>query len=116
MSDNAVRARLRDTQNETVDEDVVAPRARRRAPELVSLLSLVRGLPFADSGYAWADAEGITSTFVWLVTKAIDYVCDVASECGDEPAILEATAAGLRMSPGDEMFLARRRVVAKSRV
>lgn len=84
--------------------------------ELVSLLSLVRGLPFADSGYAWADAEGITSTFVWLVTKAIDYVCDVASECGDEPAILEATAAGLRMSPGDEMFLARRRVVAKSRV
>jgi len=43
MSDNAVRARLRDTQNETVDEDVVAPRARRRTPELLLGLLLVVG-------------------------------------------------------------------------
>jgi hypothetical protein len=83
--------------------------------KLVSVLSLVRGLPFADAGYAWADAEGITSTFVWLVTKAIDYVCDLAAECGDEAAVLEATAAGLRMSPGDEVFLARRPAVTARR-
>ena len=76
--------------------------------KLLSVLQLVRGLPFADSGYAWADAEGITSTFVWLVTKAINCVCDIAAECGDEAAMHEATAAGLRMSPGDEVFLARR--------
>ena len=43
MSDNAVRARLRETQNETVDEDVVAPRARRRTPELLLGLLLVVG-------------------------------------------------------------------------
>jgi two-component SAPR family response regulator len=84
--------------------------------KLVSVLSLVRGLPFADSGYAWADAEGITSTFVWLVTKAIKCVCDIAAECGDEAAMLEATAAGLRMSPGDEVFLARRPAVVIQRV
>jgi hypothetical protein len=84
--------------------------------QLVSVLSLVRGLPFADSGYAWADAEGITSTLVWLVTKAIECVCDIAAECGDEAAMLEATAAGLRMSPGDEIFLARRPAAVIQRV
>ncbi len=83
--------------------------------KLLSVLQLVRGLPFADSGYAWADAEGITSTCVWLVTKAIDCVCDLADECGDEAAMLEATAAGLRMSPGEETFLARRPAIAMSR-
>ena len=84
--------------------------------KLLSVLQLVRGLPFADSGYAWADAEGITSTFVWLVTKAIDCVCDIAAECGDEAAMLEATAAGLRMSPGDEVFLVRRPAAVIQRV
>jgi hypothetical protein len=53
---------------------------------------------------------------VWLVTKAIECVCDIAAECGDEAAMLEATAAGLRMSPGDEVFLARRPAIAMSRV
>lgn len=94
--------------------------AKSQAPhevieKLLSVLQLVRGLPFADSGYAWADAEGITSTFVWLVTKAIDCVCDIADECGDEAAMHEATAAGLRMSPGEETFLARRPAIAMSR-
>ncbi len=84
--------------------------------KLLWVLQLVRGLPFADSGYAWADAEGITSTYVWLVTKAIDCVCDIADECGDEAAMLEATAAGLRMSPGDEVFLARRSAAMIQRV
>ncbi len=84
--------------------------------KLLSVLQLVRGLPFADSGYAWADAEGITSTFVWLVTRAIDCVCTVADECGDEAAMLEATAAGLRLSPGDEVFLARRPAAVTQRV
>ncbi len=90
--------------------------AHKVIENLLSVLQLVRGLPFADSGYAWADAEGITSTFVWLVTRAIDCVCSVADECGDEAAMLEATAAGLRMSPGDEVFLARRPAAVIQRV
>jgi len=43
MSDNAVRARLRDASPEDVDDDVVPPRTRRRAPELLLGLLLVVG-------------------------------------------------------------------------
>ena len=43
MSDNAVRARLRDAQNEPDDDEVVAPRAKRRTPELLLGLLLVVG-------------------------------------------------------------------------
>jgi hypothetical protein len=81
--------------------------------ELLSLLGMVRGLPFADAGYAWADAEGITSTFVWLVTRAVEQVCALADESADESAnasaVMQATNAGLRMSPADDHFLALRR-------
>jgi hypothetical protein len=81
--------------------------------ELLSLLGMVRGLPFADAGYAWADAEGITSTFVWLVTRAVEQVCALADESADESAnasaVVQATNAGLRMSPSDDHFLALRR-------
>jgi hypothetical protein len=73
---------------------------------------MVRGLPFADAGYAWADAEGITSTFVWLVTRAVEQVCALADEAADESAnasaVVQATNAGLRMSPADDHFLALR--------
>lgn len=77
-------------------------------PRLCAMLSLVRGLPFAGENYAWADAEGITSTFVWLVTRAVETAAQLAQESGDEAAFLEATAAGLRMMPGDEQFSALR--------
>jgi hypothetical protein len=66
----------------------------------------VRGLPFSSVGYAWADAEGITSTLVWRVTRAVECVARVATAAGDRTALLDAIAAGLRMSPGDEQFLA----------
>ena len=79
--------------------------------ELCELLSLVRGLPFAGENYAWADAEGITSTLVWLVTRAVDLAAQSARELGDEAALLEATSAGLRMMPGDEHFTALRETV-----
>ena len=69
-------------------------------------LHRVRGLPFSSVGYAWADAEGITSTLVWRVTRAVECVARVATAAGDRTALLDAIAAGLRMSPGDEQFLA----------
>ncbi|MFM7391868.1 MAG: hypothetical protein ACKO2R_05385 [Actinomycetota bacterium] len=84
MPDNAVRARLRDA------------------------LASVQGLPFASVNYSWADAEGITSTLVWLVTRAVERAAELASRCGDHTALLEVTAAGLRMSPGDEQFVSLR--------
>jgi len=68
-------------------------------------LASVQGLPFASVNYSWADAEGITSTLVWLVTRAVECAAELASRCGDHTALLEVTAAGLRMSPGDEQFL-----------
>jgi len=67
-------------------------------------LASVQGLPFASVNYSWADAEGITSTLVWLVTCAVERAAELASRCGDHTALLEVTAAGLRMSPGDEQF------------
>jgi hypothetical protein len=79
--------------------------------ELVAMLSKVRGLPFADAAYAWADAEGITSEAVWLVTRAIEIVVDAARLNADYATVLGATAAGLRMLPGDEHFLGLRRAI-----
>jgi hypothetical protein len=43
MSDNTVRARLRDTNTEPLDDDVVVPASRRRFPELLLGLLLVIG-------------------------------------------------------------------------
>jgi hypothetical protein len=83
--------------------------------ELVDAIVLVRGLPFADRSYAWADAEGITSTLVWLVTRAIELSVEFAKSQGDESTVLDATAAGLRMLPSDEHFLELRQTVALRR-
>ena len=51
----------------------------------------------------------MTSTFVWLVTRAVETAAQLAQESGDEAALFEATAAGLRMMPGDEQFSALRK-------
>jgi len=83
--------------------------------ELVDALMLVRALPFADCSYAWADAEGITSTVVWLVTRAIELSVEVAKSRGNDATVLDATAAGLRMLPNADHFLALQRSVVGSR-
>ena len=72
--------------------------------ELCGVLRMVRGLPFAAANYAWADAEGITSTLYWLVTRSIERVAALIETDRDKSALFEAAAAGLRMSPGDEAF------------
>jgi len=74
-------------------------------------LSSVQGLPFSSVHYAWADAEGITSTVVWLVTRTVEHAAELACLHDDRTALLEVTAAGLRMTPGDERFLSLREQV-----
>ena len=74
------------------------------AESLCVVLRLVRGLPFASADYAWADAEGITSTLYWLVTRSIDRVVELVGSDGLTQPLLDAAAAGLRMAPGDEAF------------
>jgi len=78
---------------------------------LSDALLTVRGLPFSSAGYAWADAEGITSTLVWRITRAVELVANVAAAEGNRTALLEAVAAGLRMSPGDEDFAALQELI-----
>ncbi|MEY4401903.1 MAG: hypothetical protein RL072_1768 [Actinomycetota bacterium] len=73
--------------------------------KLREMLSMVSGLPFSSVGYTWADAEGITSTLVWRVTRSVELVARFAAQHGDRTMLLDAVAAGLRMSPGDEQFL-----------
>lgn len=78
--------------------------ARTSLEELLSVLSLVSGLPFAATNYAWADAEGITSTLVWLATQSVQKAAALATELNDSAALVEISAAGLRMMPGDDEF------------
>jgi hypothetical protein len=87
-----------------IDDDESELSTARALEELRGVLALVRGLPFAGENYAWADAEGITSTFVWLVTRAVDTAAQLAKHLNDDAALLAAATAGLRMMPGDERF------------
>ena len=87
-----------------IDDDDSELSTIRALEELCGVLALVRGLPFAGEDYAWADAEGITSTFVWLVTRAVDTAAQLAKHLNDDAALLAAATAGLRMMPGDEHF------------
>jgi two-component SAPR family response regulator len=87
-----------------IDDDESELSTARALEELCGVLALVRGLPFAGEDYAWADAEGITSTFVWLVTRAVDTAAQLAKHRNDDAALLAAATAGLRMMPGDERF------------
>jgi hypothetical protein len=79
------------------------------------VLSLVRGLPFEASNFAWADAEGITSSFVWLVNSAIDRVAGLALAMSEKSMAYDAVSIGLRMSPGDERLIATQRELVGER-
>ena len=78
----------------------------KASAQLQEALAFVRGLPFSSMNYAWADAEGITSTLVWLVTRSVECAADLATQRCDRTALLAAVSAGLRMSPADEQFTA----------
>ena len=79
--------------------------ASQSLAELRAALSLVNGLPFMTSNYVWADAEGFTSTLVWLTSSAVRRAAEHATKLGDREGMHDIAAAGLRLFPGEEEFL-----------
>ena len=79
--------------------------SRRELSDAREALRLVRSLPFEASNFAWADAEGITTSFVWLVNSAVDRITEIALNVGDKVTAQDALVSGLRMSPGDERLI-----------
>ncbi|MFM8506419.1 MAG: SAF domain-containing protein [Actinomycetota bacterium] len=96
MSDNAVRARLRDASPEDVDDDVAPPRTRRRTPELLLGLLLVIGGSLA--GIVLFQRDDVRSTVVGTARilprgTIIDRSDLVALEVGAMPAYAATSAA-----------------------
>ena len=72
---------------------------------IVKQLSGVRDVPFAGTGYLWADLDGSTTRIVITVMDAVDRVIELGRERNDTPSIVTAVRAGLRVMPGDEQLL-----------
>lgn len=71
-------------------------------------LAWVRGMPCADSGYRWPDADGTTSRLVILVTAA---AVEMATRClivDDLEGLFWATGRGLMALPGHEELVGLR--------
>lgn len=79
--------------------------AEEACRNLCEVLRLVRGLPFSSANFTWADAEGITSTLYWLVTRSVERVAALCEWDRTGQVLAVATTAGLRMAPGDEWFM-----------
>jgi hypothetical protein len=69
---------------------------------LVSSLNRVTNLPFSGVNYAWADAEGITTSHVILIVRAAVHLAELAIGNGDTTLLFSATERGLRVLPGHE--------------
>jgi hypothetical protein len=77
---------------------------------LVSCLDRVTNLPFSGVNYAWADAEGITTSHVILVVRAAVHLAELAIGNGDTTLLFSSTERGLRVLPGhEELVLLRMR-------
>jgi nucleoid-associated protein YgaU len=75
---------------------------------LRSAVELIRGVPFAETGYLWPDAEGVTSHLVVLATTC---TCDLAErelDAGNLDGVFRATGVGLRVLPGHEELIGLR--------
>lgn len=73
--------------------------------ELEYELSRIRDLPFAGTTYSWADLDGTTTRLIIQATQAAEEVATWSLE-NDCPHLLQvATAAGLRVMPGNEELL-----------
>jgi DNA-binding SARP family transcriptional activator len=73
---------------------------------LRSALSLVRGLPFAETagGYEWAHAEGIITELTSLIADASHRLATLALDAGDASLARWAANQGLLASPGYEVL------------
>jgi hypothetical protein len=65
-------------------------------------VEMVRGVPFAGTGYLWPTAEGISSNLVVLATSVAVEYGRRALEAGDVDGVLWATAKGLHVIAGQE--------------
>jgi len=98
------------------DADLVRARlnAARVAPthEAIDILrpavALIRGMPFAGTGYLWPDPEGITSNLVLLATSAATELAAHYLSVGDVDGVFWATGRGLQVLPGHEELIALR--------
>ena len=71
-------------------------------------LSFVRDLPFAGMNYAWADAEGITTSHVITTLQAAVLLGEYAISVHDTETLFYVTEKGLRVLPGHEELVALR--------
>jgi hypothetical protein len=69
---------------------------------LRSAVALIRGVPFAESGYLWPDAEGTTSRLVVLATTCATELAERELSAGNLDGVFDATGTGLRVLPGHE--------------
>ena len=76
--------------------------------ELQDALAYVRDLPFAGANYAWADAEGITTTHVINTVQAAVLLGEHAISVNDTETLFYVTEKGLRVLPGHEELVALR--------
>lgn len=98
------------------DADLLSARVTasrgRSATEAIDILrpgvELLAGLPFAGTGYLWADAEGIASAHVLLATGAAAELARHYLAVGDINGVFWATGQGLRVLAGHEELLALR--------
>jgi len=70
--------------------------------------SFVRDLPFAGMNYAWADAEGITTSHVITTLQAAVLLGEYAISVNDTETLFYVTEKGLRVLPGHEELVALR--------
>ncbi len=98
------------------DADLLAARVAasrgRSAWEAIEVLrpgvELLGGLPFAGTGYLWADAEGIASSHVLLSTGAAAELARHYLAVGDIDGVFWATGQGLKVLAGHEELIALR--------
>jgi two-component SAPR family response regulator len=76
--------------------------------QLEESLSFVRDLPFAGMNYAWADAEGITTSHVITTVQAAVLLGEYAISANDTETLFYVTEKGLRVLPGHEELVALR--------
>jgi len=93
--------------------DLLLDRARQEAPAeatvtLRAAVEQIRGMPFAESGYLWPDAEGITSRLVVLATACCCELAELLLEQHDIEGVFWATGQGLKVLPGHEELIAYR--------
>jgi nucleoid-associated protein YgaU len=98
------------------DADLVEARlaaARLQPPQqalatLRPAVEMIRGMPFAGTGYLWPDAEGITSNLVLLAIGAAGEFAGHALSLGDTDAVFWATGRGLAVLSGHEELIGLR--------